>query len=474
MLKVWNASLVLLSGTMAIIGTFLVRSGILSSIHAFVSDPTLNIAFVSLIGVMAIGSVYLVTLRREQLQTEAHLDSLLSRESMFLGQNIVLVALTAAIAWLTFFPLISEAITGNTITVGPPVYARFAAPLALVVVALAGIGPIIPWRRVTWTKLRGNFVFPVGVAAVTLVVLLIVVGITAHLLAMVTFVFGAFVIGTVVQEFYRGTRARTKMAAEPPPLALVRLVRRNRRRYGGYIVHLGVALALIGIAASTSFQHARRADLKPGQSVNVNGLTFKYVRPTATASSQKLTFGAVIAVYRGAEHVTTVHTTVGLYPSETSPQPIGRFFNGASESRVGLDSGVWRDIWVVIQPDTSPLAKTIGQGNVKFTRALAQANRLPAVQRSKLLRFLYAERDQLIVGLDHRFVTHPWTAQFLIEVSPLVTWLWLGGIIAALGGLIALWPVPRRSRRRPPAAPSPADTSQPPVAIPAERARELV
>jgi cytochrome c-type biogenesis protein CcmF len=447
MLKVWNASLVLLAGTMAIIGTFLVRSGILSSIHAFVSDPTLNIAFVSLIAVMAIGSVFLVTLRRDQLRTEAHLDSLFCRESMFLLQNILLVALTLVVAWVTFFPLISEAITGTEISVGPPAFRPYVVPLALTIVALSGIGPIIPWRRVTWPKLRRNFVFPVSVGLVTLVVLLLVGGITKHLLAMTMFVFGAFVIGTIVQEFFRGTRARTKMASEAPPVALVHLVRRNRRRYGGYTVHLGVAVALIGIAASTSFQHARRADLTPGHSVMVDGYRFTYVRPTATASSQKLTFGAVIAVYRGSSHVTTVHTTAGLYPSETSEQPIGRFFNGNQESRVGLDSSLLHDIWVVIQPNTQPLAKQISEGNVKFAKVIAAGSKLPAAQRARFLSTIYGLRDQFIVALDHRFVAHPWTSQFLIEVSPLVAWLWLGGIIAALGGLVALWPAPRPTRR---------------------------
>src|ERR1700729_3287282 len=180
MLKVWNASLVLLAGTMAIIGTFLVRSGILSSIHAFVSDPTLNISFVALITVMVIGSLWLVILRKDSLKTEAHLDSLFCRESMFLLQNIVLVALTLVVAWVTFFPLISEAITGTQISVGPPAFRPYVVPLALTVVALSGIGPIIPWRRVTWPKLRRNFAFPVAVGLVTLVVLLIA-GVTGHL-----------------------------------------------------------------------------------------------------------------------------------------------------------------------------------------------------------------------------------------------------------------------------------------------------
>ena len=257
----------------------------------------------------------------------------------------------------------------------------------------------------------------------------------------------------------------------------MQLVRRNRRRYGGYIVHFGVAVALIGIAASTSFQHARRADLAPGQSVKVDGMRFKYVRPTATASAQKITLGAVIAVFDGSRHVTTVQTTYGLYPSQSSVQPIGRFFNGSQESRVGLDAGLLRDIWVVIQPNTTPLAKTISEGNVRFTKALDAAGKLPPAQRAKALQFLFAERDQLIVALDHRFVAHPWTSQFLIEVSPLVTWLWLGAIIAACGGLIALWPARRPSRRGSAGPPEPAVGTAPerePETADDPRERELV
>jgi cytochrome c-type biogenesis protein CcmF len=310
-------------------------------------------------------------------------------------------------------------------------------------------------------------------------VLLLVGGVTKHLLALLMFVFGAFVIGTIVQEFFRGTRARTKMASETPPVALVHLVRRNRRRYGGYTVHFGVAVALIGIAASTSFQHARRADLTPGQSVNVDGYRFTYVRPTSTASSQKLTFGAVIAVHRGGSLVTTVHTTAGLYPSETSEQPIGRFFNGNQESRVGLDSRLTRDIWIVIQPNTQPLAAQISAGNVKFAKAIAAGNGLPPAQRARYLSTIYSLRDQFIVALDHRFVTHPWTSQFLIEVSPLVAWLWIGAIIAAFGGLVALWPAPRPTRRgsrRPLTSDAPATTERQPEPETAQppRQRELV
>jgi cytochrome c-type biogenesis protein CcmF len=482
MLKVWNASLVLLTGTMAIIGTFLVRSGILSSIHAFVSDPTLNIAFVSIICVMTIGSISLVYWRRGALRSEARLDSLFSREAVFLLQNLVLVALAAVIFWVTFFPLISEAITGTQVSVGPPAFLPFVVPLALTVVALAGVGPIIPWRRVTGAKLRRNFAFPVAVALATLVVLLIVPGVTDHLGAFIMFCCAGFVVGTVAQEFFRGTRARSTMAGELPPVALGRLVRRNRRRYGGYIVHLGVAVALIGIAASTSFQHISQPELRPGQSTTVDGKTFTYVKPVASATAQKITFGAVIRVTQGKQRITTTTTSAEFYPGQDPTEPIGRFFNtndGAStESRIGLDTGLTRDLWIAIQPNTAPLNGLISQGDAKFQKAINAALTLPKAKQDTYLNDIFALRDQLIGALTQRWVNHPWPAQFKVIVSPLVSWLWLGAIIAALGGLIALWPMPPTKRRQPrtppPSAPG-ARSAEPRAPVPAApRERELI
>jgi cytochrome c-type biogenesis protein CcmF len=476
MLKVWNASLVLLTGTLAIVGTFLVRSGILSSIHAFVSDPTLNISFVALIAVMATGSIGLILWRRDSLRSEARLDSLLSREAVFLFQNLVLLALTAVIFWITFFPLISEAITGTQVSVGPPAFRPFVVPLALIVVLLSGVGPIISWRRVTVAKLRRSFAFPVAVGLGVLLVLAFVPGVTGHVFAYLMFGLGAFVISSVLQEFFRGVRARQAMTSEHAPLALARLVRRNRRRYGGYIVHLGVAVALIGVAASTSFQHSRTATLKPGQSARVDGYDIRYVRATASASPQKISLGAILDVTKNGGHVTTLHTIYGLYPAQDPSQPIGRFFNGSAESRVGLDAGLTHDLWTVINPNVGPLQGLIAQGDKVLAPALAQAERLPAAQQAKALNQLFGLRDLAIRDLTQRFVTHPWAAQFLLIVSPLVTWLWLGAIMAAFGGLIALWPMPapkRGRRRRGPATGSRDVVTGPPEPV-TPRERELV
>jgi cytochrome c-type biogenesis protein CcmF len=451
MLKTWNVSLILGTGTMAIVGTFLVRSGILSSIHAFVSDPGLNIAFVALIAAMIVASVALVIWRREQLRSEARLDSLLSREAIFLLQNLVLVALVFVIFWVTFFPLISQAITGTQVSVGPPAFRPFVVPLALIVVLLSGIGPIIAWRRVTAANLRRNFSFPVAVGLATLAVVLATVGTGGSAFAIAMFSFGAFVLASVGQEFWRGTRARSAMSREPAPLAVAQLVRRNRRRYGGYVVHAGLAVLLIGVAASTSFQHSRYAYLRPGQSTRIDGYTVRYARPTASATAARISLGAVLQVSKGGHRVTTLYTQHELYPSQdASLGPIGRFFNGSDETRIGLQSGVTRDIWTVVDPSLQPIQGLINRGNAVFTRAeqsaMTRIASLPAAEQQAALAPLWQARDLAIARLVGRYVAHPWPVTFLLIVSPLVMWLWIGALIVVAGALIALWPAPALAR----------------------------
>jgi cytochrome c-type biogenesis protein CcmF len=456
MLKVWNVSLVLASGTLAVLGTFLVRSGILDSIHAF-GASTLGVPFVVLLGVMIVGGIGLVLWRREGLRSEAQIDSLLSREAMFLFQNLVLVAMVFVIFWVTFFPLMSEAITGTKVSVGPPAFRPFIVPLALVLVALSGIGPIIAWRRVTAANLRRNFTIPVLVGLVCLVVLLAVGGVDTRPFALAMFALGTFVLASVAQELWRGAGARRAMTHEAPPVALLQLIRRNRRRYGGYIIHAGVAILLIGVAASSSFQHSRDVTLAPGQRASVDGYTISYVRPTASASAQRLSFGAVLNVSKRGSRITTLRTTRGFYPSQDPTLgPIGRFFNGEADSDVGLRAGLTRDIWTVVNPDLTPLQGLISDGDRVFTAALrsAEANsaHLPPAQAQAALARIWQLRDEAIVGIASRYVSHPWPINFLLIVDPLVTWIWVGALIVAAGGLIALWPVPALARRRATAA----------------------
>jgi cytochrome c-type biogenesis protein CcmF len=451
MLKVWNVSLIMLGGLLSIFGTFLVRSGVLDSIHAF-GASTLGVPFVLLLAVMLGAGIYLVATRRDVLRSENQLDSLLCREAIFLFQNLVLVAMVFAIFWLTIFPLVSEAVTGTKASVGPPTFKEFVMPLSLILVLLAGIGPIIAWRRVTVANLRRNFTFPVGFALVVLAGLVAGTNADTRPFALVMFFLGAFVLAGVAQEVYRGTSARRAISRELWPVALVSLVRRNRRRYGGYTAHAGLALLLIGVAASSSFQHQREVTLAPGQSAIVDGYRMVYVRPTVRAAAAKLSFGAVLAVYHGSKRVTTLDTTRGFYPTgfTGTSGPISEAFNGSADSNVGLDAGLTQDLWAVVNPNLAPLQSLIDAGDHRF-ESFMQGLSAGAARNRAVQQFISDEQGRAITGIADRYVTHPWAVQFLLIVDPLVSWLWIGALVIALGGLIALWPLPALARRRSPA-----------------------
>jgi cytochrome c-type biogenesis protein CcmF len=436
MLKVWNVSLVLATGTLAIMGTFLVRSGVLNSIHAF-GGHTLGVPFVCLIALMIAGSIYLVVSRRDMLRSQHRLDSLISRESIFLANNLVLVGLCFVIFWGTYFPLISEAFTGQEASVGPPWFDRYTVPLALILVLLSGIGPVIAWRRATLANARRNFLIPLG-AALGMLLVLEIGGVTQKPLASAMFCCAAFVFGSIGQEFFRGTRARRAMAGERAPLALLALVRRNRRRYGGYIVHIGIAVLFVGVAASSSFQHASQLGLSPGQSTRVGAYQIRYVRPTATVTPKydaahtgsTLNLGAVLDVTKHGRHVATLNPSEGFYASEEASQgTVGSLIGGQPVSHVALDVGLTRNVWTAIEPDIEApaLKRIVTDGN----------STLPP--------------DEAVVAIAYlarAYLQHPPQAQFNFLVSPLVMWIWIGGLIVFGGALIALWPAPSTVRRR--------------------------
>jgi cytochrome c-type biogenesis protein CcmF len=464
MLKVWNVSLVLATGTLAIMGTFLVRSGVLNSIHAF-GGATLGVPFVVLIAVLIAASIYLVVTRREMLRSEHRIDSLVSRESAFLANNVVLVALCFVIFWGTYFPLISEALTGHEASVGPPWFDRYTVPLALILVLLSGIGPVIAWRRATLANARRNFVAPTLVALGTLAVLLLA-GIQEKPFAIAMFCCAGFVVGSIGQEFFRGMRARSAMAGEAAPVALVALVKRNRRRYGGYIVHIGIAVLFVGVAASSSFQHASELGLSPGQSTRVGAYTVRYVRPTASVTPDydspgtqggrelstvirsepgvtlgpdtartgaTLSLGAVLDVSKHGQHVTTLYPSEGFYASEEPTQgSVGHLIGGQPVSHVALNAGVTRDVWTAIAPniETPQLKRIVTLGN-------------------KTLPYIHpGEGIVAIAAMASAYMQNPPQAQFHFIVSPLVMWIWIGGLIVGGGALIAIWPAPSTVRRR--------------------------
>ena len=436
MLKIWNASLVLAAGTLAILGTFLVRSGILNSIHAF-GASTLGVPFVILIAVMIAGSVALVVSRRGVLRTEHRIDSLLSRESAFLLNNIVLVGLAFVVFWGTFFPLISEAVTGTKASVGPPWFDRYTVPLALVLVLLSGVGPVIAWRRATAANARRNFLVPITCALATLAVLLVATDAGRSPLSVALFSLAAFVVGSVGQEYWRGVRARRTMTNESAPVALVALVRRNRRRYGGYLVHVGIAVMFVGVAASSTFQHNRDVSLSPGQSAIVGGYRIHYVRPTASVASDPkgtgslLDLGAVLDVSKHGHHVTTLRPSAGYYPTlDPSQGQVGQLIGGEAVSHVGMHATLTRDLWTAVQPNIQALQPLVNEGN----------------------RVVPANRPDLaliaLAAIARHYVNHPPAAEFRFINSPLVMWIWIGGLIVFGGGLLVLTPAADLALRR--------------------------
>ena len=435
MLRTWNVSLVLATGVLAILGTFLVRSGVLNSIHAF-GASTLGVPFLTLIACMIAGSIYLVATRQDALRSEHRLDSLLSREAIFLLNNFVLVALCFVVFWGTFFPLIAEAVTGHQRNIGPPVYERFVVPLALILVLLSGIGPLIAWRRATAKNLERNLLRP-ALAGVTVVVALAIAGVTSSWTALAMFGLAGFVAGGVAQELWRGTRARRAVAHEAVPVALYSLIKRNRRRYGGYFVHVGIVVLFVGVAASSSFKAVRDVSLRPGQSARVGDATFTYVKPVsrlhaaANGRLERIEFGAELRVARNG-HTQTLRTSKDYFPSMMGG-PVSRFFEGESTTEVALDSGLHKDVWAAVSPDIVKLQPRIAEGDRVFTKAgddltPAQANEFLAVA---------------LKGLTGQYAVNPPPARFRFEVNPLVTWIWLGGLIVLFGGILAGWPAPR-------------------------------
>ena len=441
MFRLWNVSLVVGTFALSLLGTFLVRSGILDSIHAF-GESKVGPPLLVLIAIVLIGSAALIVSRLDSLRSEKRIESLASREAVFVINNLLLVGLCAVIFWGTFFPLISEALTGEQRSFGPPVFDRYTVPLALMLVLLSGVGPVIAWRRATAANLRRNLLKPVAFGSAVLVVLA-VLGLADEPKALLMFGLAAFVLAAVGQELWRGVRARRAMSGGGVPGALVALVRRNRRRYGGYLVHAGVAVLFVGIAASSSFQDEQEVQLSPGQRARVGSYEVTYVKPTAALQAanngrlEKIDLGAQLRVTRGGKTVAALHTVKSYFPS-LAPflGPVSRFFEGEATSEVGLKAGWRRDVWTAIAPDIDSLRPRITEGDKVFSAA-----RLTPEQRDAFL-------GQALAGLARSYASNPPPATFRLLVSPMVTWIWIGALIAFCGGLIALWPAPRGATSR--------------------------
>jgi cytochrome c-type biogenesis protein CcmF len=269
MLKVWNMMLIIFTFSLAIFGTFLTRSGILASVHTF-GESALGPFFLVFLGIVLFGSLGLLFYRRNQLKSEAEMESLVSRESTFLLNNLLLVGAAFAIFLGTIFPVLSEAVRGVEISVGAPFFNQVNGPIFLAIIFLAGICTLIGWRRASTKNLVRNFLWPLVLAVV-----LFAAGIRSGT-ALVAFPLCFFVLLTVLSEWFRGTRARRQLKSENYLTAFLNLVWFNKPRYGGYIVHLGIIILTVGIVGSSAYDVEQEAILLPGESMTINNYSLTY------------------------------------------------------------------------------------------------------------------------------------------------------------------------------------------------------
>ena len=384
MLKVWNMVLIIITFSLSLFGTLVVRSGILSSVHSFAAGAS-GPLFLVLIFIVLVGSLWLLWARLPRLRSEHALDSMVSREATFLGNNLLLVGAAFAIFWGTIFPIISEAVRGVKVGVGTPFYQQITAPIFLGLIVLMGVCALIGWRKASVDNLLRNFLFPLAMA-VGAAVVLYVLGLHS-IYAVVAFAALAFAAATILLEFYRGVRARHRGHGDNYLIALPRLVWRHKPRYGGYIVHLGIVLLAMGIIGSQGFSTNKEATLAPGESMEVRGYTLTFndegLTETSNANSTKVT--ATLDVSSGGEHLRFIDAS--------------KRFEGRSEEPV-TDAGIW----------TRP-------------------------------------QEDLFVILGGW--TEDGKATFKVFVNPLVMWIWVGGAVIVAGSLIAFWPDARAEQRVP-------------------------
>ncbi|HEX9380361.1 MAG TPA: heme lyase CcmF/NrfE family subunit [Gaiellaceae bacterium] len=383
MLRVWNMVLVVLAFCLSIFGTFLTRSGVIQSIHSFSQSP-LGGWFLGFICLITAGSLGLVLLRLPLLRTKTRLESLVSREATFLYNNLLLVALALTILWGVVYPILSEAVTGEAASVSKPYYNFFLHSFGLPLLLLMGIGPLVAWRRASLRALGRTFLWPLG-AALAAGIVLLALGAGSSRVGVIAYTFSVFVLASIVLEFARGTSARKALGGIGWLAAFSSLVARNRRRYGGYVVHASIVLLAIGVAGSSAYQTEREARLKPGESMTVAGNRLVFRGFETRMESNHRAIRGQVDVYRGDKY-------------------LGRYRPGKNE--YFAEDQISNEVSIRHDPLTG--------GDL----------------------FLIADQVNTDGSIDLKALQ-----------KPLVNLIWLAGLVFVGGALIALWPDAREERR---------------------------
>jgi cytochrome c-type biogenesis protein CcmF len=382
MLKIWNVLLVVGAFALALFGTFLTRSGILSSIHSF-TEGSIGPWFLAFIGLVIAGSTVLIVSRLPLLRSKTRLESPVSREATFLYNNLLLVAFCLTILWGVLYPILTEALRGEPVTVGAPYYNFFLKAFGLPLLALMAVGPLIAWRRASLRGLGRTFAWPLGVAVVTGVALL-ALGAGSSIPGLVGYTFCAFVLASIVLEFTRGTRARHALAGGSWPAAFAQLVGRNRRRYGGYVVHASIVLLAIGVIGSSAYDTTNEQRLRQGETMAVGHYRLTYRGATSERGANAVEVRAVVDVERNGKSLGTLHPGKNNYFAEQQV---------SNEAAIRSDKLSGEDLFLIAEQITP---------NAVFLKAL---------------------------------------------VKPLVNLIWIAGFVFVGGALIALWPDAREQRR---------------------------
>lgn len=386
MLKVWNMALILITFCLTIFGTFITRSGITSSVHAF-GARTVGPFLLALLIIALAGGMYLIISRLSYLRSSHTLESYFSREAIFLYNNLLLVGLAFIVTWGTLYPAMTELFTGDRITVGATFFDQVAAPIGVLLLILTGVGPLIPWRAASMRQLGQRFVWPT-VAALVALPLLLLTDARGSWPVLVTLVFAVFTGACIASEFWRGTKVRHAHGGVGWAGALGQTVARNRRRFGGYIVHLGIVVAICGIAVSKAFVTEGQFQLRQGETAQLGGYTFTATELSRSADERAMTVAATVVVRDGdGSTVGVLRPKVNVFRS-----------NRDQGVEVAIISGPARDIWM----------------------------------------YMPSLRDGV--------------APFKVFINPMVTWIWAGGFIFLIGSIVAGWPERRQRTAHEPAS----------------------
>ena len=352
MLKTWNMWLIFSTFMLSIFGTFLTRSGVVSSVHAF-AQSSIGDWFVAFLGIIFVTCLFFYIKNRSHLRTEHKLESLISRESSFLFNNLLLLVACFTVLWGTLFPVLSEWVQGTKVTVGPPFFNRVNVPVALLLLLLTAIGPLLAWRRTSIDSLKRNFMWP-AIGALVAGVLLVALGMKpwtdiSYFYSLMTIMLSALVALTVISEFVRGGRVIGRHTGQNLFASMVQLAHRNTRRYGGYIVHFGVIVIMIGFAGSV-FNQDKEQEMGFGDKMTIGSYTLVCQSYTQDDNPNYGSEWAVMNVFKGGKQIATLN-------------PERRFYKASQQTStmVANRSTPQEDLYVVYEgqnPDTGrPIIK---------------------------------------------------------------------------------------------------------------------